>query len=72
MMFDKILNIMLWLVGASMILLLALVVFAAHQVFTSHEIQAKEMNCEYLGIARDLGSVAFYDCAGTITLRRSK
>lgn len=34
--------------------------------------QALHPECEYLGAARDLSGVAFYDCAGKIILERLK
>lgn len=33
---------------------------------------AKEMGCEYIGSARDLGSVKFLDCNGEIKIIRVK
>lgn len=33
---------------------------------------AKSIGCEYIGRARDLNSVAFYDCNGIVKMERVK
>jgi hypothetical protein len=35
-------------------------------------VMAKEAGCEYLGTARDLIGVAFYECNGEIIMKRTK
>lgn len=36
------------------------------------EAMAKEAGCDYLGTARDLVGVAFYECNGEIIMKRTK
>jgi hypothetical protein len=53
-------------------ILLGTAFFLVYQTNKARNLEAQEMGCEYLGNARDLYSVAFYDCNGTIVLRRNK
>ena len=71
-MFDKIL-ISIFSLGilATIALLVILIPQDIEKIDRAKEI-AKEMNCEYLGAARDMGSVKFLDCNGTIRLIRVK
>ena len=71
-MFDKIL-ISIFSLGilATIALLVILIPQDIEKTDRAKEI-AKELNCEYLGSARDMGSIKFLDCNGTIKLIRVK
>ena len=64
----------LLLIGG-ILLMFALIVFGAYKD-SKRSNQAKELgmnlNCEYIGRARDLNSVAFFDCDGKIVMWRVK
>jgi hypothetical protein len=55
---------------AFMAVLVALI--AVSDVEKGEQAQQKglAMDCEYIGRARDLGTVAFFDCKGEIVMRR--
>ena len=65
-MFDKILNL-----AIVVTILTFLIPRDMERTDRAKEI-AREMNCEYLGSARDLGPVKFLDCNGEIKLIRVK
>ena len=61
------------LIGAGVILMITLIVLGASKDLRRTN-QAKELgmneNCQYIGRARDLNSVAFFDCDGKIVMWR--
>lgn len=48
------------------------VVFVGISNGQQRAVMAKEHGCEYLGTARDLVGVAFYECNGEIIMKRTK
>jgi len=57
---------------AFMAVLVALIAVSDVEKVEQAEKKAQDMDCEYIGRARDLGSVAFFDCKGEIVMRRVK
>lgn len=71
-MFDKILNSAIAITFLTFIgLVFFLIPDDLERTDRAKEV-AKEMNCEYLGAARDMGSVRFLDCNGEIKLIRAR
>jgi hypothetical protein len=60
---------------AVLVFMFAMIVFGAYTDSIRYEKAEKferDLGCEYIGRARDLKSVAFYDCKGEIVMRRVK
>lgn len=57
------------------ILIIAATCWIVPQVFAEKERRvqhAASIGCQYIGSARDLNSVAFYDCNGVVKMERVK
>jgi hypothetical protein len=56
-------------------IILTLIVLGAYTdliLYKKAEKFEQDLSCEYIGRARDLRSVAFFDCKGEIVMRRVK
>ena len=55
-----------------MSLMLGVAIYFSSKYEEKAEAQAKVIGCEYLGSARDMRSVGFYECGDTIVLKKIK
>ena len=64
-----------WVAATCLILAFAVVGLGGYwdcQRQIARELTATEMGCKYIGSARDLKRVAFYDCNGSIVTKADK
>lgn len=69
---DKLLTGMFWLLLAFVVVLLMYLIPRDIDRTNRAEELAKQMGCDLIGSARDLGSVKFFDCNGDVVMKRVK
>lgn len=65
-------NYFLWVEVTCLIIAVAILGFGGyntHQQETNRHVVADELGCKYIGSARDLHGVAFYNCNGEVKMK---
>lgn len=65
-------NYFLWVEVTCLIIAVAILGFGEYNTYqqeTSRHVVADELGCKYIGSARDLREVAFYNCNGEVKMK---